>query len=227
MLRILLYNCGTQAKSEVHRLQLCSPDFLHPTAPSESVDEEQFSWRYPWSFFVLLCSPGCKYLRRAPPILYWNVLRWNFEVERVDVRLGHNLEYRVECQGCPFWCPSAQKKATWRGGGGHTKQDWHLAFQGGKSGWNWLKFCGGIWTPWLTISTGIHSPGPPVSRASMRKPRVQVERLLGSVKQQNESWERDRVTLWQLNETHQWQLGNLEQDLVNCYPDRFAARKCH
>ncbi len=38
-----------------------------------------------------------------------------------------------------------------------------------------------------TISTGSHSPGPPAPWASMQKPRVRVERLLRSVKQQKES----------------------------------------
>ncbi len=34
-------------------------------------------------------------------------------LEPVDVILGHNVEYRG-C-GCPFWCCSAQKEASWRG----------------------------------------------------------------------------------------------------------------
>ncbi len=29
----------------------------------------------------------------APPTLYWNMLRWNFDVERVAVILGHNVQY--------------------------------------------------------------------------------------------------------------------------------------
>ncbi len=60
-------------------------------------------------------------------------------------------------------------------------------------GWN---FQGGIQTPWPTISTWIHSAGPPVLWASMQKPRVWVERLLRSMKQQKES---NRMTLCQVN----------------------------
>ncbi len=56
-------------------------------------------------------------------------------------------------------------------------------------GWN----CHGtIWTQRQTFSNGIHPPGPPALWTSMQNPCVQVERLLGSVKQQKES---DRVTL--------------------------------
>ncbi len=34
--------------------------------------------------------------------------------------LGTMLSTEAQCQDCPFWCQSAQKKATWRGGG-HAK----------------------------------------------------------------------------------------------------------
>ncbi len=58
------------------------------------------------------------------------MLRWNFDVERVDVRLGHNVQYTGQCQGCPFWCQSAQKEATWRGGTPNRTEIW--LFQGVK-----------------------------------------------------------------------------------------------
>ncbi len=70
-------------------------------------------------------------------------------------------------------------------------------------GWN---FHGTIWTQRQTFSSGIHPPGPPALWASMQKPCVWVERLLGSVKQQKES---ERVTLGQVNKTRQWHSGHL------------------
>ncbi len=57
-------------------------------------------------------------------------------------------------------------------------------------GWN---FHGGIRTTWSTISTGIHSPGPPALWASMQKPCVWVERLLGSMMQQKIEWQGDTL----------------------------------
>ncbi len=42
------------------------------------------------------------------------------------------------------------------------------------------------------ISTWLHPPGPPAPCTGMQKPRVRVERLLRSVRQQKES---DRVTI--------------------------------
>ncbi len=92
-------------------------------------------------------------------------------------------------------------------GGGMPNRREIWLFQGvnmDEIGWN---FHGGIQTPWPTVSTRIHSPGPPVLWASMQKPGVRVERLLGSVKQQKES---DGVTTWQVNKTHRRQSGNLK-----------------
>ncbi len=51
------------------------------------------------------------------------------------------LSTEVQCWGSTFWYFNAQKEATWRGG--HAKQKRNLAFSGGKSGWNWLKFSWG------------------------------------------------------------------------------------
>ncbi len=38
----------------------------------------------------------------APPTLYWNVLRWNFDVECVDVILGHHVEYTGSMSTLPI-----------------------------------------------------------------------------------------------------------------------------
>ncbi len=95
------------------------------------------------------------------------------------------------------------------GGGGMPNGTQMWLFEGVKVdeiGWN---FHGTIWTQRQTFSRGIHLPGPPAPWASMQKPCVQVERLLGSVKQQKES---NRVTIWQVNKTHWWQSGNLDLD---------------
>ncbi len=37
----------------------------------------------------------------TPHALHWDILRWNFEVEHVDIILGHNVEYR----GSLLWLP--------------------------------------------------------------------------------------------------------------------------
>ncbi len=64
-----------------------------------------------------------------------NVLKWNFDVERVDVILGHNVEYTGSMSRMPILVLQSSK-----GEEGHAKQDWNMAFWGGKSGWNGLKF---------------------------------------------------------------------------------------
>ncbi len=51
-----------------------------------------------------------------------------------------------------------------------------MAFSGGKSEWNGLKFSMDNLRPFISI--GFHFPGPPVPCASTQKPRVQVVRLL-------------------------------------------------
>ena len=73
-------------------------------------------------------------------------------------------------------------------------------------GWN---FYGRIRTQRQTFSSGIHPPCPLALWASLQKPHVQVERLLGLVKQEKES---NGVTIWHVNKTHWWHLGNLDLD---------------
>ncbi len=74
------------------------------------------------------------------------MLRWNFDVEHVDVILGHNVEYNGWMSRLPMLVLECSK------GGhlerGHAKKDWRVAFWGGKSGWNWLKFSWKNPDPW-------------------------------------------------------------------------------
>ncbi len=95
----------------------------------------------------------------APPTLYWNVLRWNLDVERVQ---GQNVEYTGSKSSLPILVLQCSK-------GGHLERGPCQTEE---------KF---------GISTGIHSPGPWVPCASMQNPRVRVERFLRSMKQQKES----------------------------------------
>ncbi len=146
----------------------------------------------------------------TPPTLYWSVLKRNFDVERGDVILGHNVEYTGSMSRLPILVLECSKGRQLEGGGmpNRRREIWPL--QGVKvdeMDWNFHRR---ILTPWATISTRIHSPGPLALWANMQKPFVRVERLLGSVKQQNES---DGVTLWQVNKTHWRPSGNLD---VNC-----------
>ncbi len=112
------------------------------------------------------------------------------------------LSTQGQCQGCPFWCFNDQTEATWRGS--HAKQKRNLAFSVGNMDQMAWKFHGRILTPWPTISTRIHSPGPPAPCRSTQKPCVQVERLLGSVKLEKES---DYVTIWHVNKMRWRQSG--------------------
>ncbi len=99
------------------------------------------------------------------------------------------------------------------GGGGTPNRTQMWLFEGVKVDeidWN---FPGTIWTQRQTFSRGIHPPGPPAPWASMQKPHVRVERLLGLVKQQKES---DGVTTWQVNKIHRRHLGHLDVDDLNC-----------
>ncbi len=73
-----------------------------------------------------------------PETLSWSMLKWKFDVERVGVTLGHNVEYTGSMSRLPILVLECSK-------GGHqeechAKQDWKVAFWGGKSGWNSLKF---------------------------------------------------------------------------------------
>ena len=160
--------------------------------------------------------------------------RWMYTVQAVSNCVGHDgtsyaVLKRVEVE---FWCGTCRFETGTQcsvrrvnveaahfgarvlkkkppGGGAMPNRRENRLLQGVNAdeiGWN---FCRRILTPWPTISTGIHSPGPPALWASMQKPRVQVERLLRSVRQQKGS---DRGTLGQVNKTHWWQSGNLDLD---------------
>ncbi len=69
------------------------------------------------------------------------------------------LSTEVQGQGCPFWCQSAQKEATW--GAEHAKVTGNLAFSRSQ------RNLPGVPIP--TISRGIHSLGPQVLCAGMEK----------------------------------------------------------
>ena len=38
----------------------------------------------------------------TPHALHWDILRWNFDVEHVDMILRHNVEYRASLSGLPI-----------------------------------------------------------------------------------------------------------------------------
>ncbi len=42
-------------------------------------------------------------------LLHWNILEWNFDVERVDGILKRTVEHRGSMVRLPIWCYSAQK----------------------------------------------------------------------------------------------------------------------
>ncbi len=55
-------------------------------------------------------------------------------MERVDVILGHNVDYRGSMLRLPILVLKWSKGSHLEGGGGHTKQNRNLAFLGGKHG---------------------------------------------------------------------------------------------
>ena len=54
------------------------------------------------------------------------MLRWNFDVEHIDVLLGHNVEYTGE--GCPFGARVLKRKLPGGGGMPNRREIW--LFQG-------------------------------------------------------------------------------------------------
>ena len=66
----------------------------------------------------------------APHMLNWDIWCWSFEVEHINVTIGHNVEYGIQYQGCLFGCYSAPNEANWRGQ--LTKDVGNLTFSEGK-----------------------------------------------------------------------------------------------
>ncbi len=127
----------------------------------------------------------------APSTLYWNKLRQNFDVKRVDVIFGHNVQYTGSMSRLPILVLECSK-GSYLERGPHqtrTKQWLFVGVNADEMDWN---YHGPIPAPWPIISTQTHFSGPPASCTGTQQSRVRVERLLCSVKQQKES---DRVTL--------------------------------
>ncbi len=104
------------------------------------------------------------------------MLEWKFDVERLGVILGHNVEYTGSMSRLPILVLECSKGGHLEGGG-HAKQDWKVAFWGEKMdemAWN---FHGTIPASRSIISTWLHPPGPPVPCTGMQKNRVWVERF--------------------------------------------------
>ncbi len=40
---------------------------------------------------------------------HWNILRWNFGVEHVDMTLRYNVQYRASLSGLPILVPECSK----------------------------------------------------------------------------------------------------------------------
>ncbi len=59
------------------------------------------------------------------------MLRWNFDVERVDLILGHNVEYTGPMSRLPILVPECSK-GTQLGGGGMPNRTEKWLFQGVK-----------------------------------------------------------------------------------------------
>ncbi len=107
----------------------------------------------------------------------------------------HNVQYTGSMLRLPILVLECSKGRQLQGAGGMPNRREIWLFEGlnmDEIGWNFYRR---ILTPWPTIFTRIHSPGPSALWASMQKNHPRVERLLHSVKQQKES---DRVTLWVL-----------------------------
>ncbi len=112
----------------------------------------------------------------TPHVLHWNILRWNFDVEHVDMIHRNNVQYRVSA-----------------------KEAENLAFSGGKRWWNRLKLS---WNNSSPLAHHFHRVSLPGSSGAIRchaKHYRPGQRLLGSAR----GWKkRDKVTIWQVNKMH-------------------------
>ncbi len=100
-----------------------------------------------------------------PETLYWSMLRWNFDVEHVDVILGHNVEYTGSMSRLPILVLECSKGGHLEGGG-HAKKDWKVAFWGWKHGWNGLKFS---WDNPSLQANHFHMVASPWSSGAMHR----------------------------------------------------------
>ncbi len=76
------------------------------------------------------------------------MLRWNFDVERVDVILGHNVEYTGSTSRLPILVLECSKGSHLEGGGGHAMSKCHpIAL---------FLLLRGMWKP-LNLDTGVLS----------------------------------------------------------------------
>ncbi len=60
------------------------------------------------------------------------MLKWNFDVDRVDVILGHDVEYTGSMSRLPILVLECSKEGHLEGG--HAKQNKNMASRGDKSG---------------------------------------------------------------------------------------------
>ncbi len=136
----------------------------------------------------------------TPHALQWDILRWNFDVEHLDMILRHNVEYRASLSGLPISVPECSK---WDQLGREACQrGWKFGFFGGKCWWNGLKLS---WNNPSPLAHHFHQVSLPGSSGAMHyhaKPYHLGQRLLGSVR----GWKKcDRVTIRQVNKMHRRQ----------------------
>ncbi len=139
--------------------------------------------------------------------------RWNFDMDCVDMILGHNVEYTGSVSRLPIWgLEWSNGSHLERGGMPIRTEIWH--FQGmkvDKKDWN---FYGRILIPRPTISRGIHCPGP--LAPARKNPMSGLTRFSEAT-----------IRGWQgrVNKAHRWQSGHhdLNTDLA-CIASYFWAQ---
>ncbi len=113
-------------------------------------------------------------------------------MERVDVILGHIVEYTGSMSRLPILVPECSKGTHLNEEPCPTEEKFDFFRWKTLMKWPEKNLYGTIPAPRPNIFIRLHPPGPPAPCTGMQKPRVWLERLRGSVKQQKES---DRVTM--------------------------------
>ncbi len=112
---------------------------------------------------------------------FWDgILRWNFDVEHVDMILSHNVQYRASLSGLPILVPECSK-------GGHLEREacqrgWKFGFFRGQSWWNALKLSRYNPSPLTHHFHQASLSGFSGAMCYHAKPYRPDQRLLGSVR---------------------------------------------
>ncbi len=125
----------------------------------------------------------------TPHVLRWDILRWNFDVEHVDMVLRHNVQYRASLSGLPILVLEHSKRDQL--GREACQRGWNLAFSGGKHWWKRLKLSQNNGSPLAHHFHWVSLSGTSGTMRYHAKPYCLGQMLLGSVRGRKK-WDRVR-----------------------------------